>query len=124
MRRSTATAAAVAHALAKAGVTEALLAEEGQSAASIGLAGDIIRHVVGSTPPNKRHFLSVLITPEGTRVLERGALVALLRDGDLLDLAAQIRALPFRPHHVAVVFVGDGKAPPSVTLLPLAMVAS
>lgn len=123
MNRRVATAADVARTLRKAGVTDAALAEEGLTAEGIGQASDIVGRVVRSTPPNRRHFLAVVVTPEGTQCMTRGDLIAMLRGGDLADLADQVAALPYRMHFIAVLATGE-KAPPSVALLPLAMVAS
>ena len=120
MRRSTATAADVARVLAKAGVTAEALAEEGLTAEGIGQASAIVGQVIRNTPAAKRHFLAVVVSCEGTQVMTRGDLVAMLRAGDLAD---QVAALPYRTNYVAVLATGE-KAPPSVALLPLVAVHS
>ena len=118
MNRRVASAADVARALRKAGVTEEALREEGLDSAKLGLASDVVRRVLRSTPPNRRHFLAVVVTPEGTQCMTRGECIAMLRAGDVHDLADDVAALPYRMHHIAVLASGE-QAPPYVRLLPL-----
>ena len=123
MNRRVASAADVARALRKAGVTEEALREEGLDSLKLGLASDVVGRVLRSTPPNQRHFLAVVVTPEGTQCMTRGECIAMLRAGDVPDLADQMAALRYRMHHIAMLATGE-RAPPSVVLMPLVMVQS